>query len=305
MGAMFGKLKEAFRGFLQRVSDTIRYRELSDEEIGKLGEELFLKLVEADVAYEVAEHIASQITSRLRSLKVPRGSDTKTYIDGVVREALLEILRGGMPQQNIVELVKARRPFKIVFFGVNGVGKTTTIAKIAYMLKQNGFRVLVVAADTFRAAAQEQLKKHCEKIGLELIQGKYGADPAAVAYDGVVYAAKRLYDVVLIDTAGRMHVDEDLVNELKKIVKVVNPDLRLLIIDALTGNDAVEQIKTFDSKVGIDGVILTKVDADTKGGAALSVIVVSSKPVYFLGVGQKYEDLIPYTPEAILDNLLK
>jgi len=302
---MFGKLKEAFRSFLQRASDAIRYRELSDEEVSKLGEELFFKLVEADVAYEVAEHIVSQITSRLRGLKVPRGSDAKTYMDGVVREALLEILRRGMPQQNIVELIRARRPFKIVFFGVNGVGKTTTIAKIAYMLKQSGFRVLVVAADTFRAAAQEQLKKHCEKIGLELIQGKYGADPAAVAYDGVVYAVKRFYDVVLIDTAGRMHVDEDLVNELKKIVKVVNPDLRLLIIDALTGNDAVEQIKTFDSKVGIDGVILTKVDADIKGGAALSVIVVSSKPVYFLGVGQKYEDLIPYTPEAILDNLLK
>ncbi len=297
---MFKKLKELFRSFTSQIVDAIRYRTLSTEEVDRLSEELMLQLVEADVAYDAAEVIVNKLREKLLNTKIPRGEDAERFTFNLLKETLREILERGAANIDLLKLVSEYKPLKLVFMGVNGVGKTTTIAKVAYMLKNHGLKPVIVAADTFRAAAQEQLKKHSENLGLPFIGGKYGADPAAVAFDGVIYAQKRGLDAVLIDTAGRMHVDVDLMNELRKVVRVVRPDLKILILDALTGNDAIEQAKAFHNAVGVDAVILTKVDADVKGGTALSVILGIDRPVLYLGVGQKYEDLVPYDPELIL-----
>ena len=297
---MFKKIKELFKNFTSQLVETIKYKSLSDKDINEITEEFLLKLIEADVAYDIAELLANNLRRRLQEIKIPRGINEEELINNLLRESVYDILSRGRASIDLVNLAKERKPLKVIFMGVNGVGKTTTIAKVAYLLLKNSLKPVIVAADTFRAAAQEQLKKHSEVLGVPFIGGKYGADPAAVAYDGILYASKRGLDAVLIDTAGRMHVDIDLMNELKKVVRVSKPDLKVLILDALTGNDAIEQAKAFNESVGIDGVILTKVDADVKGGAALTVILGVNKPILYLGVGQKYEDLIPYDPEVIL-----
>ncbi len=302
---MFRTLKDLFRSFVNKVAESIKYKQLSEDVLNKVLDEFMLKLIEADVAYDVAEALCTKIKDVLTNAKIPRGCDEKEYILNEIKKTLREILERGKSDIDLIALARERRPFKIVFMGVNGVGKTTTIAKIAYLLKKHGLRPVIVAADTFRAAAQEQLKKHSENLRVPFIGGKYGSDPAAVAFDGVVYATKRGLDVVLIDTAGRMHIDVDLMNELRKIVRVVKPDLKLLVVDALTGNDAIEQVKRFHEAVGVDAVILTKVDADAKGGAALSVIMGIERPILFLGTGQRYEDLVPYDPDTILNLLLR
>ncbi len=297
---MFRKLKELFKSFTSQIVDAIKYRTLSAEEVDRLSEELMLQLIEADVAYDAAEAIVNKLKEKLVNTKIPRGEDAERFASNLLRETIREILERGTAKIDLLKLASERKPLKLVFMGVNGVGKTTTIAKVAYRLKSHGLKPVIVAADTFRAAAQEQLKKHSENLGLPFIGGKYGADPAAVAFDGVVYAQKRGLDAVLIDTAGRMHVDVDLMNELRKVIRVVKPDIKILVLDALTGNDAIEQAKAFHDAVGVDAVILTKVDADAKGGAALSVILGIDRPILYLGVGQKYEDLVPYDPELIL-----
>jgi len=297
---VFSKIRNLMKSFVKTISEGLRYKTLSEKDIDALLEEFLLKLVEADVAYDVAEKLCDELRKSLIGLRVPRGVDVEEYVWNEIKKTVLSILERGRSNIDLVALAKERKPLKVVFMGVNGVGKTTTIAKIAYMLKKNGLRPVIVAADTFRAAAQEQLKKHSQNLGIPFVGGKYGSDPAAVAYDGVSYATKRRLDAVLIDTAGRMHVDTDLMNELRKIVRVVKPDLKLLVLDALTGNDAVEQAKSFDAAVGVDAVILTKVDADAKGGAALSSILSIEKPILYLGVGQSYEDLIPYDPQYVL-----
>ncbi|HDI02221.1 MAG TPA: signal recognition particle-docking protein FtsY [Ignisphaera sp.] len=297
---MFKKIKELFKNFTSQLVETIKYKSLSDKDINEITEEFMLKLIEADVAYDVAELLTNNLRRRLQEIKIPRGINEEEFINKLLRESVYDILSRGRASIDLVNLAKERKPLKVIFMGVNGVGKTTTIAKVAYLLLKNSLKPVIVAADTFRAAAQEQLKKHSEVLGVPFIGGKYGADPAAVAYDGILYASKRGLDAVLIDTAGRMHVDIDLMNELKKVVRVSKPDLKVLILDALAGNDAIEQAKAFNESVGIDGVILTKVDADVKGGAALTVILGVNKPILYLGVGQKYEDLIPYDPEVIL-----
>ncbi len=299
---MFSKIRAVFKKFVDSISETLKYKSLSQSDVDELLDEFLIKLVEADVAYEAAEILKNSLRDTLINLKIPRGVDTRKYVNDVLRNKLLEILSKGKFNRDFVELVKQSedKPFKMVFMGVNGVGKTTTIAKVAKLLLNHGLKPVIVAADTFRAAAQEQLRKHSEALNVPFVGGKYGSDPAAVAYDGINYAKKRGYSAVLIDTAGRMHVDTDLMNELRKVVRVAKPNLKILVLDALTGNDAVEQAKAFNNAVGVDCVILTKVDADSRGGAALSVILSIDKPIAYLGVGQGYDDLIPYDPRYIL-----
>lgn len=305
---MLFKLKETLKSFAKRVTDVIKYRDLSDSEIIEFSDKLLLELIEADVAFDVAQIIVEEIKQKLHKIKVQRGRDPEAIVIGMAREVIAGLLQRGK-SSDLIDVIKGMvresKPVKIVFVGVNGVGKTTTIAKMAFKLMKNSLKPVIVAADTFRAGAQEQLKKHSINLGIPFIGGRYGADPASIAYDGIAYARRNNYDVVLIDTAGRMHIDADLMNELRKIVRVVNPDFKILIVDALTGNDAVEQVKLFDETIGIDGVILTKLDADAKGGATLSVIVSIAKPIYFIGVGQHYEDLEIYDPEAILERLFR
>jgi len=198
---------------------------------------------------------------------------------------------------------KKEKPYIIAFFGINGSGKTTTIAKLASMLKEMKISCVLAASDTFRAASIEQLQHNADKIGVKLIKHGYGSDPAAVAFDAIKHAKAKNIDVVLIDTAGRMHSNQNLIDELKKITRVTKPDLKIFVGESIAGNDCVEQAKTFNDAVGIDGIILAKADIDEKGGAAVSVSYVTKKPILYLGTGQKYGDLEPFNKEKIMNSI--
>ncbi|MCE4606483.1 MAG: signal recognition particle-docking protein FtsY [Desulfurococcales archaeon] len=307
---MFSKLRSVLKKgvdtFSEKVAKKIAYKELSEEDFEGIEDNLILELAQSDVAYDVAVEIVENVKKRLLGIKVKRGTDIRAFVEESFREAILDIL-SKPTQVDILEEIETRCKrkllTKIMFLGVNGVGKTTTIAKMAYLLKKKGITPVIGATDTFRAGAQEQLKLHMEKLGLPFIGGRYGADPASVGYDAMKYAEARGYCVVLIDTAGRLHVDRDLMEELKKVSRVTKPDYKILVIDSLTGNDALDQVKFFDDAVSIDGIILTKMDADVKGGTAVSVIAMSGKPVIFIGTGQKYEDLEPFDPEDLVGKI--
>lgn len=301
---MFGRVREVLSSFVGGLGEVISKRELSEKELNTVLDELQWSLLESDVALEAVEVLRARIASKLVNVKIPRLSDSREFVFTVVRDSLRELLNNSVFGKDLSEIVRdSPRPYVVVFLGVNGVGKTTTIAKTAYKLVRDGLKPLIVAADTFRAGALEQLDIHASRVGVPIIKGKYGADPAAVAKDGVMHALKSKYDAVLIDTAGRMHTDRDLMEELRKVVRVVKPNLKILILDALVGNDAISQTRWFDEAVGVDAVILTKVDADVKGGSALSVILTLGKKIMYVGIGQSYDDMQTFRPELILNNL--
>jgi len=192
----------------------------------------------------------------------------------------------------------------ILFVGVNGTGKTTTLAKIANMFKKNGFSVVIAAGDTFRAGSIEQLERHAERLGIRVIKQDYGSDAAAIAFDAIAHANAKHIDIVLIDSAGRMQSNKNLLVEMKKIARVADPDIKLFVGDALAGNDALSQAKEFHKAIEIDGAVLTKVDADPSGGAALSIAYVTGRPVVFVGVGQEYDDIEQFDPEWFAQRLV-
>ncbi|GBF09702.1 probable signal recognition particle protein [Aeropyrum pernix] len=279
---------------------------MKPEDLEPVLDDILIDLVESDVALEAAESIVAGVKEGLTGYRVRRGEPVEKVVRDALRKALLTLLDPG-PRPDLAAEARRRcggRPLVILFLGVNGTGKTTTIAKVAYMLRKAGVTPVIAAADTFRAGAQEQLAVHAEKLGVPIVRGRYGGDPASVAYDAVKHAESRGFCAVLVDTAGRMHVDSNLVEELRKIVRVVKPDYKILVVDSLTGNDAVEQARLFDEAVGVDGVIVTKVDADPKGGTLVSVAHAIRKPILYLGTGQRYEDLRPFDPQKIVDQLL-
>ena len=292
---MFKRIKEAFKKFIESASSII----FSREKLESLIDELKLELVASDVACEVAEEISSRLLKAVDEGLVRSKED----LQRVLKNILIEVFEKA-GSVDLLSAARANKPCKLVFLGVNGVGKTTTIAKIAVLLRDNGFKPLMVAADTFRAGAQEQLKIHSERTGIPVFTGKYGSDPASVAFDAIQFASSRGFDALLIDTAGRMHVDIDLVNELKKVVRVVKPHFKILVVDALTGNDAIEQARFFNEAVGVDGVIVTKVDAYEQGGAPLSIAYILGKPVIYAGVGQGYKDLKPFNVYEYVNRIL-
>jgi len=296
-------LKKGLRRFLDKITKT----ELSPKKLEPIVEELKIALLENDVAFSVAEAICEELMRELTGVRVGRMSDKKAFVREALRNTILRVL-GPEGPPDLEEMIRARRaegePFSILFVGFNGSGKTTTIAKIAKKLKDEGFRVVMACSDTFRAGAIEQLEEHGRRLGIRVLKHKYGADPAAVAYDAIAHARARGLDVVLIDTAGRIQTDRNLMDELAKIKRVAEPDITILVVDALTGNDAAVQAEMFDKAVGIDGAVLTKVDADVRGGAALSVAYVTGKPIFFIGVGQGYDDLKPFVPEEFADMIL-
>jgi len=288
------------KGFFQKVSDTITKKAISEARFEELFWDLEMALLENNVAVEVIEKIKQDLKAELVDKKVRRG---KTYD---LIEATLEKSIKGLFETDSIDLVKSikeKKPYVICFFGVNGSGKTTSIAKLASMLKKQGISSVIAAADTFRAAAIHQLEEHAASIGVKLIKHDYGSDPAAVAFDAISHAKSKNKDVVLIDTAGRTHSNTNLMDELKKVVKVAKPDLKIFVGDSLTGNDVVEQAKTFDQAVGIDTIILSKVDVDEKGGAAISVSYVTGKPIIYIGVGQTYDDLKEFSKDFVMKSL--
>ena len=301
---MFERLKSGLEGLVNKVITT----ELKAENLRPILSEFKISLVENDVALPVAEQICDEMEKRLDGVQVKRLEDRRKTVKKNLREVLLEI----MLKNNKINLLKTTEekrkkdePFVIAFVGINGTGKTTTIAKVARFLTKKGYSVVLACSDTYRAGSIEQLEEHAKRLGIRMIKHKYGADPAAVAYDTINHAKTRGINVVLVDTAGRMQTNRNLMNELAKIKRVVDPDLTILTVDSLTGNDAVMQAEEFHKSVGIDATILTKVDADVKGGSALSVTYVTKKPILFIGTGQKYEDLEEFDPEKFVQMILK
>jgi len=301
---VFEKLKAGLNSLVNKITTT----ELKAEQLQPILEEFKLSLVENDVAFPVAEKICEELGKRLEGLQVKRLEDKRKIVKENLQQVLLEILNTG-EKIDLLKMAEEKRkrgePLVIVFVGINGTGKTTTIAKIAKMFSKKGFSVVLACSDTYRAGSIEQLGEHARRLGIRMIKHTYGADPAAVAYDATNYAKAHGINAVLIDTAGRIQTDRNLMNELAKIKRVINPDLTILVVDALTGNDAVMQAEEFNKAVGIDGTVLTKVDADVKGGSALSVTYVTGKPIIYIGTGQTYEDLERFNPEMFVEMILK
>lgn len=300
---MFDKLKAQFSNFYDRIAKT----ELQGRDLDKVLDEFKLSLVENDVAVSVADYVADEMKVKLKDVQFARFSDPRKGVKTVLGEVLLTVLdRAG--RLDLFEFIdkkrKAGEPTVIVFVGINGTGKTTSIAKLAYVLQKRGITCVLAASDTYRSGAIEQLAIHAQRIGVRMIQHQYQGDPAAVAYDAVNYARAHGVNAVLIDTAGRMGTNTNLLEEMRKIVRVTKPDLTILVVDALTGNDAVEQGKVFSQAVKIDGIILAKLDADIKGGNAISLSYIMGRPVTLVGTGQKYDDLEPFQPQNIVKNLI-
>ncbi|MFH1439523.1 MAG: signal recognition particle-docking protein FtsY [Candidatus Woesearchaeota archaeon] len=297
--------KEEKRGFFSRITDIVTKTTLSEKKFEELFWELEIALLENNAAVEVIEKIKEDLKSKLVGTPIRRGKLEEGIIEtlGISIKGLFEV-----EPINIIELTEKKKketnePLVIAFIGVNGSGKTTTIAKIARLFQNHKLKPVVAAADTFRAAAIQQMESHTTKLGVKLIKHDYGSDPAAVAFDAVKFAKQKGFDAVLIDTAGRLHSNVNLMDEMKKIIRVSKPDLKIFIGEAITGNDCVEQAKKFNEAVGIDGVILCKADVDDKGGAAISVSYVTGKPILYLGMGQGYDDLKEFDKKIVLDSL--
>ncbi len=300
---MFERLRTHISAFFDKVSKT----ELKGENLETPLEEFKLTLLESDVAIPVADYICARLKERVEGLTVPRFSEVREPLRTGLHQVLLEVLKSG-ERRSLLEVIDEKRklgePASIVFVGINGTGKTTTIAKVGHLLLRKGYSVVLACSDTYRTGSIEQLEEHARRIGVKMIRHKYGADAAAVAFDAISYGRSHGINAILIDTAGRMQTNRNLMEELKKIKRVVKPDFTILTVDSLTGNDAVTQAEEFDKEVGIDATILTKIDADVKGGAALSVSYVTRKPIIYVGTGQRYEDLKPFEPEWFIKTVL-
>jgi len=293
------EIKKEEKGFLARIKDKFKFK-LDEEYFEEIFSELELILLENNVALSVVEKIKADLKKELLNLEIKK-DEVKEKIEEALRISLESIIEEPF---DLIEEIKSKEGlFIIVFFGINGSGKTTTIAKIADLLLKNNLSCILAASDTFRAASIEQLEKHAEKLGVKLIKSKYGADPASVAFDAINHAKSHKIKVVLIDTAGRMHTKENLLKEMEKIVRISKPDLKIFVAESITGNDATQQAKNFNESIGIDAIILTKADVDEKGGTAISVSYITGKPILFLGTGQEYKNLEKFDKEKLLKQL--
>ena len=264
--------------------------------------ELELALLESDVAMEVVEALKAKLQQRLVGLRVASRGEIAPTIEKALKASLIELLSlETFDSQRL--LVQDDGPLVVAIVGVNGTVKTTAIAPLAHWLQAQGRSVVLAAADTFRAGAIEQLEVHANKLGCKFIAHQAGGDPAAVAFDAVAHARAKHRDVGLIDTAGRVQTNTNLMDEMAKIQRVAKPNLIMFVGDALAGNDAVEQARQFHATVGIDAVILTKLDVDAKGGAALSIASAIGRPIAFVGIGQDYEDLMPFDAAWVVERI--
>jgi fused signal recognition particle receptor len=300
---MFDKLKRAFSNAAKNISQ----RELSEKDLDESLFDLNIALLESDVSQEVIDDLSKQIKDNLVGMKLQKNETTEQVIASTLKDNFSKILaKAG--SVDLISAINAKKqnkggPFKIVFLGINGTGKTTTVAKVANLLKKSGFSIVIAAADTHRAGAIEQISLHAEKLSIKVISQRYGADPSAVSRDALEYASKHYIDVVLIDTAGRMQTAKNLMDEIGKIVKVIKPDVKLFVGDSLSGNDTINQAREFFSYTEFDGAILTKTDADAKGGSAISISYITSKPIIYLGVGQGYDDIIKFNRERFVETI--
>jgi fused signal recognition particle receptor len=296
---LFDRLKTRVSRFTKQLTR----RALTQKDIEDILTELETGLLESDVALEVVEKIIEETREGLTG----KAYGVTESVPKTAREAIVGAIRDvlGVEGYSLLDAISAakgeNRPFLVLFVGYNGTGKTTTIAKVAKMLMDWGFTCVIAASDTYRAAAIEQLQYHADKLGVKMITHKRGADSAAVIYDAVTHAKSKGIDVILADTAGRVHTNINLMDEMRKVVRVNKPDSVIFVGDALAGNDIVQQVKEFNDACEITGVILTKVDADVKGGAAVSVSYTTKRPIIYVGVGQGYDDLQEFSPDWFVD----
>jgi len=294
------KIEEEEKGFFTKLKEKFEFK-ITSEYFDEIFSSLELILLENNVALEVVEKIKNDLKKELVGISIP-----KEKVEEEIKKALkisIESLLITEPLDLIEKIRNKQGTFVIVFFGINGSGKTTTIAKIAHLLQKNNISVVLAASDTFRAASIEQLTEHASKLGVKIIKSKYNADPASVAFDAIKHAQASGIKAVLIDTAGRMHTKSSLLKEMKKIIRVAKPDLKLFIGESITGNDATEQAQKFNEAVGIDAIILSKQDIDERGGTSLSVSYITGKPILYLGIGQKYNDLEIFDKNKIIASL--
>jgi len=298
---MFENLRDAFSSATKSFSE----KELKEKDIEDILFQLEISLLESDVASEVIDSIKSDLKEKLIGTKV-----NKNEIEKFVKDSLIQSISSLFDNATKIDLfsnIDAKKetgePYLILFVGINGTGKTTSLAKLAYLLQKSKYSIVVAAADTFRAGAIEQLKEHTKRLNLKIVAQNYGSDPAAVARDAVLYAKSHKIDCVLIDTAGRMQTSKNLMEQIEKITNVVKPDFKIFVGDSLAGNDTVNQAKEFHEHTKFDAAILTKSDADARGGAALSIVKVTSAPVLYVGVGQEYPDLKAFDKELFLETV--
>ncbi|MCW6160482.1 MAG: signal recognition particle-docking protein FtsY [Candidatus Micrarchaeales archaeon] len=281
---------------------------LGDREIDDFLENLKLSLLQSDVSFEATEAFLEDLRGNLKSTKLDSRNIQGNLIDAV-RKSLFDILAKSGRGVDIKQFVKERVaagdiPVKILFLGPNGTGKTTTIAKIAHTFKSEGISSVMSASDTFRAAAIEQTEHHAAKVGVPVIKSKYGADPASIAFDAIAYAKSHSIQAVLIDSAGRQETNKNLIKEMEKMVRVAQPNITIFVGESTTGNQLSEQVREFAKFMRIDGIILTKLDVDAKGGNAISIAYTTGIPLLYLGTGESYDALVRYTPDFIVDSIL-
>lgn len=294
------KISKKIKEEVKKVKKKIEYTKIKEEDLNEILSELETSLIEADCSYSTSQKIIEDLKKELLGKEVKK-KEVEKIIKESIRKSLEEILNFKIDFFERIE--KSKKPVLILFFGFNGSGKTTTIAKLANILKKK-YKVLLVAADTFRAGSIEQLKQHAEKLKVDVFEKGYGIDPAAVIYEAKKIAENK-YDIILADTAGRSHTNKNLMEELKKIVRVNNPDIKILVMDSLTGSDVINQFKFFNEIAPIDYVIFTKADVNEKGGNILSIAYEFKVPIAFLGKGQSYEDLEVFDKEKIIKNFIE
>ena len=300
---MFDNLKKAF----SNASTGFSEKDLNEKDIEDVLFELEINLLESDVATEVIDSIKDSLKEKIIGSRVE-----KKNIQNFVKQSLIEFISETFDNAGHVDLVarinekkSSNEPFIVVFVGINGTGKTTSLAKVANILKNEKLSVVIAAADTYRAGAIEQLREHTNRLNLKIIAQNYGSDPAAVAKDAVLYAKSHKVDCVLVDTAGRMQTSSNLMEQIAKITKVVKPDMKIFVGDSLAGNDTVNQAREFHKQVNFECSILTKSDADARGGAALSIVNVTSSPIIYVGVGQEYDDIVKFSKQTFLENVFE
>ena len=266
--------------------------------------------MENDVAQEIVDKLTSKIKNEIQNLKLERSEDSEQVITTKLYSFLSDLFLSTNNKTDIIQSILEKKrskagPYSIIFLGINGTGKTTTVAKFCKLLRDHGVSVVLAAADTHRAGAIEQITHHGDNLNVKVITQRYGADPSAVARDALEHARKNYIDAVLIDTAGRMQTSKNLMEEVSKIIRVIKPDMKIFVGDSLAGNDTVNQAREFFEYTNYDGSILTKSDADSKGGAAISIAYLTHKPILYLGVGQAYDDLAEFDYDAFLDSIFK
>ena len=296
------KSEQGKKSFFSKVKSSFAYK-ITSEEFEEIFEGLEMLLLENNVALEVVEDIKKKLSEKLINKEINK-KELENEIKKELKNSLNEIL---IEPDDPLEIIKLKansgEPFVILFFGINGTGKTTSIAKLADLLQKNNLSVCLAAADTFRAASIEQIQIHADKLKVPLIKHDYGSDPSAVGFDAIKYAKAHKINVVLIDTAGRMHTKTNLLAEMEKIVRVTNPDLKIFVAESIAGNDATEQAKSFHDMIEVDGSILSKADIDEKGGTIISVSHATHKPIFYLGTGQEYKDLELFDKKKFIEQL--